>query len=86
MRGNQNGRTDRPQCRHYSYIVNTYDDYEHNILKNSEYFITQRDLVNHLGLSLSSVYKLLKGEKVNKYPVCEIIKKKTPIENAISSL
>ena len=52
---NKHGRTNRPQCKYYSYRIITYSDYAKTEILNEKYYFTQKQITEELGISPSSI-------------------------------
>ena len=76
---NKQGRTNRPQCKYYSYRIITYSDYAKTEILNEKYYFTQKQITEELGISPSSIYKLINGKSIELFERYLIIKEKIKI-------
>lgn len=76
---NKHGRTNRPQCKYYSYRIITYSDYAKTEILNEKYYFTQKQITEELGISPSSIYKLINGKSIALFEQYLIIKEKIKI-------
>lgn len=79
MTSNTNGRLNRPICRSYSYIVKIYNDYDRLTKPTIKYYLTQKQIVDELNISKSSILKLINNKVVRDMHRYDITKLKVPV-------